>query len=314
MKVLVIQQRYGVGDMVIFIPYFQALSEKIGCPLTVLAKKSSRATDIFKDDKHVDSIINLDKSIDGLRGFFKLSSELKKWKFDKVFIYNGSLRYYLLAKLSGIREIYQYPLFTSKDVIFQTAKVFTEGYLNKVISTQPKIILNQDKVENTFKNLNFNNEYKHIVLGISASGPTKRWGINNFLKLAKKISSEVKCKFYVAGGQQDEILINKFLSSEIKNDCISLSNLSIEKILPIIKNCNFYIGNDTGFLHLSSGLGLKCIGLFFDSPAFSYSAYSDNIKVIVPEGETLLSTSHNTLGKDRISFEKVLAEAKKILN
>ena len=39
MKVLVIQQRYGVGDMVIFIPYFQALSEKIGFPLTVLAKK-----------------------------------------------------------------------------------------------------------------------------------------------------------------------------------------------------------------------------------------------------------------------------------
>ena len=83
MKVLVIQQRYGVGDMVIFIPYFQALSEKIGFPLTVLAKKSSRATDIFKDDKHVDSIINLDKSIDGLRGFFKLSSELKKWKFKR---------------------------------------------------------------------------------------------------------------------------------------------------------------------------------------------------------------------------------------
>ena len=39
MKVLVIQQRYGIGDMIIFTPYFQALSEKIGHPLTVLAKK-----------------------------------------------------------------------------------------------------------------------------------------------------------------------------------------------------------------------------------------------------------------------------------
>ena len=28
-----------------------------------------------------------------------------------------------LAIISGIKEIYQYPLFTSKDVIFQTAKI-----------------------------------------------------------------------------------------------------------------------------------------------------------------------------------------------
>ena len=38
----------------------------------------------------------------------------------------------------------------------------------------------------------------------------------------------------------------------------------------IIKNSDLYIGNDTGFMHISAGLGLKCIGLFFDSPAFSY--------------------------------------------
>ena len=29
MKVLVIQQRYGIGDMLIFLPYLKALSEKI---------------------------------------------------------------------------------------------------------------------------------------------------------------------------------------------------------------------------------------------------------------------------------------------
>ena len=43
-----------------------------------------------------------------------------------------------------------------------------------------------------------------------------------------------------------------------------------------------------------------------DTPAYSYSGYSKNIIPIVPEGETLESTTHDTLGKDKISFDKVL--------
>ena len=115
-----------------------------------------------------------------------LSKEIRKWNFDKVFIFNGSLRYFLLAKFCGIKEIHQYPLFTSKDVIFQTAKVFTERYLNKVISSQPKINLNSSRIEEAMKNFNFNKNFKHVVLGVSASGPTKRWAINNYLELAKR--------------------------------------------------------------------------------------------------------------------------------
>ena len=34
-----------------------------------------------------------------------------------------------------------------------------------------------------------------------------------------------------------------------------------------------------------------------DSPAHSYSGYSPKINVVVPEDETIESTSHNTRGK-----------------
>ena len=75
--------------------------------------------------------------------------------------------------------------------------------------------------------------------------------------------------------------------------------------MPIIKNCNLYIGNDTGWLHISSGLGIKCLALFMDSPVIAYGKYSENIFIVVPEGETEKSTTHDTLGKDKISFKKV---------
>ena len=66
-------------------------------------------------------------------------------------------------------------------------------------------------------------------------------------------------------------------------------------------------------MHISSALGIKSVSIFVDSPAYSYSGYSDNIIAIVPEGETLESTTHDTLGKDKISFEKVFKITKKYL-
>ena len=111
MKILIIQQRYGIGDMVIFLPYIHAISKKFSTKVSLLAKDTSKANQIMDGDDHIDEIIILDKEKDGLGGFFKLSKELKKKNFDKVFIFNSSLRYYLVTKFSGIKSIYQYPLF-----------------------------------------------------------------------------------------------------------------------------------------------------------------------------------------------------------
>ena len=51
-----------------------------------------------------------------------------------------------------------------------------------------------------------------------------------------------------------------------------------------------------------------------DSPVLAYGKYSKYISVIVPEGESEETTTHDTLGKNRISFKEVLFKAKEILN
>ena len=90
-------------------------------------------------------------------------------------------------------------------------------------------------------------------------------------------------------------------------------SLSIKETLPIIKNCNLTIANDTGFAHISAALGVKTLTLFMDSPILSYGRYSSRMVTVEPEGEKD-STKHDTLGKDRISFKEVLSEALKLLN
>ncbi len=318
MKVLVIQPKIGMGDMVIYLPYIHAISKKYKTAVSILVKENSRANQLLSEDRHIKEVLILDRTKnntgthDGLLGFFKLSRDLKLKEFDKVFIFNSSLRYLLISKIAGIKNISQYPLFRKKDNVVTSAKIFTENELGDIVSTQPELIISDDKVN--LAKQKFSNEFKHICLGISASGPTKRWDIKNFLKLCININARTPSKFYLAAGNNDKDLIDQFLNSELSNNCISFKDLKISETLPIIKNCNLYIGNDTGWLHISSALGIKCLALFMDSPVQAYGKYSKNIEVIVPEGETEETTTHDTLGADKISFEKVFNVSIKLLN
>ena len=305
MKILIIQQRYGIGDLIIFLPYIHAISKKFKTRVSLLVKESSKASDLLSNDENIDEIIILDKDKDGLSGFFKLSNELKKRNFDKVFIFNSSLRYNLIAKFSGIKSIFQYPLFRSKDNLVHSAKIFTENVIGEIVSTEPNL-----KIKNIN---NFDKSIKHICLGISASGPTKRWAIQNYIKLAQELSKKHKCKFYLAGGFKDIDLINKFKDTNIYNQCISFEKLTIKETLPIIKNCDLTVSNDTGFAHIACALKVKTLTLFMDSPVMTYGKYSSLMEVVEPVGEKN-STKHDTLGSEKISFNEVLDKANLMLS
>ena len=87
--------------------------------------------------------------------------------------------------------------------------------------------------------------------------------------------------------------------------------MSIAETLPIIKNCNISICNDTSFSHLSSALGIKTITLMADTPLI-YGSYSTNMYPIIPDGETIVG--HNTFGKNKINPDKIFNKFVSIIN
>ena len=307
---LIVIRQMGIGDLVILIANIHAISKSLNSKVVVLAQENTRATEILKYDPHIEEVIHLDK-----KGFFNIIKKIKPYKFEKSFIFSDSMRLYLIAKTSGIKEIFHYKFFSKKGKNFyKTAKEFTEKNLNVEVDTQPKIYCNKDDIEKAKKKFNISNLEINFVCGISSSGPTKSWNINNYIKLFENLNSKFKCKFFLAGGPNDEDLIQKVKSSSIGDKCTSFSKMSISETLPVIGSCQYYCGNDTGWAHLSSGLGLQALCLFMDSPPLAYSSYSKNIRVVVPEGESLESCGHNTRGKDKISFDKVLGEALEMIS
>ena len=321
MKILVVQNKMGIGDMIIYLPFIDAISKKFNTPVSILAKQSSRAEQFLKDHKNIEKIITLEQSNklkgakhQGFSGFINLVKDLRKHNFDKIFIFNSSLRFYLIAKCVGIKDIHQYSLFTKKNQnIVDAAKKFIKQNLNLTIESDPKILINDKSVQDVKSKFKINNDQKNIMLGIGGSGPTKRVPATTFIKLMRLISNAYRCRFFLATGKdkEEQEILNEILNTEFKEKCVSLDELTISETLPIIKNCDISICNDSSFSHLSSGLGIKTIVLMADTPLV-YGNYSPRMYPIIPDGE--ITVTHDTLGKDKINPDKIFDQLKKILN
>lgn len=307
-KGLIIQIRPGVGDLCMFLPYIQQIKDhNKDFQFTLIAKKRSAAKQILKYEQSVNQIIYLEDEIlevtkSKINNFFKILNFIKKNNFSKIYIMHFSIFWFLIAKISGITNIYKYGILKKNVDIYLNALEQNKKWLqDNNLSSQTKIAYPQNNIKN-------NNQ---IIIGIGSSGPTKRWSTENYIELIKKINNK-NIKFYLAGGNNEiENQIANKIINEIKDNRIeSLCSLSIEEIMPIINSSKLYVGNDTGFMHLSAGLNIPAIGLFGDTP-LSYANYTKNIISIIPKN--FKTVGHNSMAMNQITIEQVLNEVKKFI-
>jgi heptosyltransferase-2 len=307
-KGLIIQTRPGVGDLCMFLPYIQQIKEhNKDFAFTLVTKKRTAAKQILKYDQSINKIVYLeDETIattkSKINNFFKLLNFIKKNNFSKIYIMHFSIFWFLLAKISGIKNIYKYGILKKNVDIHLNALEQNKRWLQDPnLSSQTKIVYPQNNSKN-------NNQ---IIIGIGSSGPTKKWPTENYIELIKKINDK-NIKFYLAGGNNEieNQIANKIINEIKENRIESLCSLSIEEIMPIINSSKLYVGNDTGFMHLSAGLNIPAIGLFGDTP-LSYAKYNKNIWPIIPEN--FKTVGHGSMAMNQITIGQVLNEVKKFI-
>ena len=320
MKILAVQTRMGIGDTVIFLPFMKALSKKFNSPISILVKENSKANQYLHQTNYIDKILILERDNkinnrhDGFFGIFNLVSDLKKHKFDKIFIFNSSLRFNLIAKISGIPKIYQYPLFTKTEQhIIEIPKKFLKKNLDLDVDEDPEVIIDNESISKAAQKFQIDKNTTNVLLGIGGSGSTKRIPAKTFLDVIDKISNIKNCKFFLATGKtnEEQKILNEILQSKFKNICTRLDDLTISEILPLIKSCDVSICNDSSFSHLSSALGIKTITLMADTPLI-YGNYSTKMFPIIPDGEK--TVTHNTLGKEKIDPQKIFEKFIEVVN
>jgi ADP-heptose:LPS heptosyltransferase len=291
MKTAILLSYKGLGTNLLHLSYCHEIAKKVG-PITVitLCKNFDQA---ISNDPLIKKVIYLKKYNKRLFDIFNLSNFLKKFNFDSIYIFYPSLRYYISSKIAGIKNIYCYPIFNKKNLhLVHAAKKFTEKNLNiQNCPTETNLYidpLRRVQIKNTI-----NKNKKNIILGVGSSGPTTRWGSENFISLINKLNKGNNYFFYLLCGPDENEIAQKILNKVGKENCNSLSNKNISEVVPLISICDLYIGNDSFGQHVAAQSQLPSFIIILDTPK-AYSDYSRNQYRILPKNVNENDITHDS--------------------
>lgn len=298
----------GLGANLLHLSYCHEIAKKFG-PVTLITL-NPKLKEVLIDDPNIKEIIYLNSFYKKFSDILQLSVFLKKLSLDNLFIFYPSLRYFLSAKIAGIKKIYNYPFLSKKNLhLVQMAKKFTEECLKiKDCPTETQIPVNKVNIEKLKKN-----ESKKIILGIGSSGPTTKWGYENYTKLIKKLIETHKLYFYLLCGPEEDDNAQKIIQEIGTNFCESLSDKSISEVKDYISLSDIYVGNDSFGHHISCQMGKPSFIILLDTPR-AYSDYSTNQKRILPPNINLDEVTHDSrFDPNLISVNMIINEIKKFI-
>ena len=311
MKTAILLSYKGLGSNLLHLSYCHEIAKKYG-PITIITL-CENLEQALSDDPLIKEIIYLNKYHKKLIDVFKLGKFLKNLSLDNIFIFYPSLRYVLSSKIAGIRNVRSYSIFKKKNLhLVNAAKKFTEQSLDiKNCPTETSLYIDPIKKINSKNKIN--NVKKNIILGVGSSGPTTRWGAENFVSLIKRLNKKNNCFFYLLCGPNEKEIADKILDQIGDVCCSSLDNKNISEIIPLISVCDMYIGNDSFGHHVASQSLIPSFIIILDTPK-AYTDYSKNQYRILPDSidEDYISHESN-ISPNKITIDMVLNKIAKFI-
>ena len=264
MNILVIRFS-SLGDLVTLEPTFRAIKHfyndsKISFLTTGVGKALYQDTDYF--DEYI-----LHK------GIFSSIKQLRNIKFD------------LIINLQCNKPSHYISLFLKKDLLVNKSHSLAQKLLGikgksktiKEIIEATKFIP-KNEIDNYFnetkeyiklpvgrkKFFENKNEKKYIAISIGTSERwlSKKWGVNNYLNLIKKLV-EINYQIILIGSEleleESEFILKNFQNNEVTS-FVNKTNLT--QLKNLLAEVDLYIGNDSGPSHIAAGVGTNTITIF----------------------------------------------------
>ena len=101
-----------------------------------------------------------------------------------------------------------------------------------------------------------------IAVHLGAATPSKRWGAESFATLLYEIHAQTQAELYLLGGEQDMAFVHEVLDG-LRCPVVNLvGKFSLLEIGAFTRDCQLFIGCDSGTTHLAAAAGVPVICLF----------------------------------------------------
>jgi ADP-heptose:LPS heptosyltransferase len=170
---------------------------------------------------------------------------------------------------------------------------------------------------------------KSAAFYMGAKQRYRRWHIDNFVQVAKKIITKYNFKIILLGSTQDVKLSNELRSKMQSEEIVDLTaKTSLMDTFGVLRDVEFFLTNDSGLAHIAIALNCKTVvlsngsrfGRFFPYP----KEINKDITTLFPpkldnclDDETYLQSKYNYtsgININDIEISRVQAEIEKMIN
>ncbi|MCF8424638.1 MAG: glycosyltransferase family 9 protein [Bacteroidia bacterium] len=251
----------GVGDAVLLVPLVNEL-KKQGYQVTALFTSAFNCESIFENTTIFDFI-----EVKKTKFSLLLFSIFHFRKYDAVYLnhFSFSKSHHTLAAFIGKGVYTNYKDLTaqqsSNSIHFVDAKSNTHDALQNLYLLNQQAILSALDFNLHYKTQHknvFNLPAKYIVIQVSSSNnnaPYKNWAIEKWLQLFKHLNTILPTSTLVLLGDHTEIYVNEILNkSNLKNTISLIGKTTLNNVMEIIFASQFYMGLDSGLMHIAAAL------------------------------------------------------------
>ena len=248
------------------------------CKITFICGKIPY--DLFRYHSQLNRVFSLKKKKFSIH-WFSLWYRVFFNIWELVIDLRGSLiGFFLITK--NIR-IYRKSKLELQHQVVSTSKLVS----NKIYN--PCLNLTKSENKKSFsKNIRYLKKFKLIGVSASTNWIGKQWPGEYFTELIGRLKKEKKFrdyKFIFLGSKQEksdaELICKNFRNEEVIN---FVGKFNLYEIYYVLKECNLFIGNDSGLMHFSAALNVPTIGLFGPSDIRQYRPWGKKtIAISTPE-------------------------------
>lgn len=300
-KILVLRYRF-IGDTILTVPFLRnlRLAEPDAYIAWVVAPGSAC---VVAGIPYVDELIYWDpvtihadsrgthRTLGAKLAFLK---ELRRKKFDKVYVLKRSLSSAIMAWLSGARQRVGFDtegrglLLTTRvryrhdqhevqnflDVLRADGVTVTDDYLEFWTTPEEDAVaadLLADAGRVAAKGL--------VALHPFSSIPQRGWHLENFAGLAALLSERELIPLVLgAPGDRETFEGVRGLFSAETVDLVGKCSLRVT--MALLKRCSLFVGNDSGVMHLAAAAGIPLVALFGPQSPVKFGPWSDKARVL----------------------------------
>jgi heptosyltransferase-2 len=301
-KKILVRGTNWIGDAVMTLPAIRAIRHSSpDAHISLLVKPL--VSDLFRGNRDIDEIILYEEAHSGIKGKIRLAWMLRQKRFDTAILLQNAFDAALITWLAGIPERIGYnrdmrgPLLTGVISVNHNPrnKHQVYYYLNllrsagiKAEDAFPYLPLSDKEREDARLLLHSStaSDVASHTIGINpgaAYGPAKRWPAERFALLTDMIIRELRCQVILFGGPAEVSVTDKIvgLVEEDRSYIINLAGkTNIRQLAALISECDAFVTNDSGPMHMASALLTPMVAIFGSTDAESTGPFGEGHRVI----------------------------------